>query len=179
LYFVTFEIGKAFLIISFARFILPSYFPFKLKITEEGRCMTKMIMMKIDLYWDDDDQTMLLCEFQAGWTWDDLMAVLRTVKRLSDERQQVFGALIDLRHGMTLPGGSILNAEGLKQFQQIMQLGADGKGPVAVIGAGTMIRMVMDAIRRVNPSALEDVVFTNTLEEARRLLYPRVQSAST
>jgi hypothetical protein len=134
--------------------------------------------MKIDLYWDNDEQTMLLCEFQAGWTWDDLMAVLRTVKTLSEEREQVFGALIDLRNGMTLPGGSILNAEGLKQFQQLMQLGANGKGPVAVIGAGAMIRMVVEAIRRVNTSVMEDVIFAQTLEEGRQQLYPRLGHAS-
>jgi hypothetical protein len=78
-----------------------------------------MTSMKIDLYWDNEEQTMMLCEFQAGWTWEDLMAVLNTVKRLSEEREQVFGALIDLTNGMTLPGGSIFNAEGLKNFQKI------------------------------------------------------------
>lgn len=134
--------------------------------------------MKIDLYWDNDDQTMLLCEFHAGWTWDDLMAVLRTVKRLSEERKEVFGALIDLRNGMTLPGGTIFNAEGMARFQQIMQLGSNGKGPVAVVGAGAMIRMVVDAIRRVNASVVEDVVFAQTLDEARESLYPRLMRAS-
>ena len=130
--------------------------------------------MKIDLYWDNEDQTMLLCEFQSGWTWDDLFAVLKTVKKLSEERQQVFGALIDLTKGMTLPGGSIFNAEALNNFQKILQLGGNGKGPVAVIGAGGMIRMVVDAIRRVNASVVDDVVFAATLDEGRALLYPRL-----
>jgi hypothetical protein len=130
--------------------------------------------MKIDLYWDNEDQTMLLCEFQSGWTWDDLFAVLKTVKKLSEERQQVFGALIDLTKGMTLPGGSIFNAEALNNFQKILQLGGNGKGPVAVIGAGSMVRMVVDAIRRVNASVVDDVVFAATLDEGRALLYPRL-----
>lgn len=132
--------------------------------------------MKIDLYWDNEDETMLLCEFQAGWTWDDLFAVLQTVKKLSEERQQVFGALIDLTQGMTLPGGSIFNAESLKNFQQVLQLGSNGKGPVAVIGAGSMIRMVVDAIRGVNASVVDGVVFAKTLDEGRALLYPRLGS---
>ncbi len=134
--------------------------------------------MKIDLYWDNEAETMLLCEFHAGWTWDELMAVLKTVKRLSEERKQVFGALVDLRQGMTLPGGSILNKESLQQFQQVMQLGSNGKGPVAIIGAGGMVRMVVDAIRSVNSSAVSDVLFVSTLEEGREQLYPRLKNVS-
>lgn len=133
--------------------------------------------MKIELYWDNEDQTMLLCEFHAGWTWDDLFAILKTVKKLSEERQQMFGALIDLTRGMTLPGGSIFNPESLQNFQKVLQLGGDGKGPVAIIGAGSMARMVVDTIRRMNAKVVEDVVFASTLDEGRKLLYPRLGQA--
>ncbi|MEO1290964.1 MAG: hypothetical protein AAFV93_24775, partial [Chloroflexota bacterium] len=75
--------------------------------------------MAIDLFWDNDEQTVLLAEFNGKWTWDELHKLLTTVKRLSDERGQVFGAILDLRNGMHLPGGNIFNKEGLEQFKKL------------------------------------------------------------
>lgn len=127
--------------------------------------------MSIELYWDDDEQTVMLCEFNGRWTWDELHAMLLKVKRVSQERQQVFGAILDVRNGMQIPGGNLLSRQTLDNFQKLMRLGSDGKGPVVVLGMGGMVKSVFDAIRRVDARSMQDVYFASDEDEARDKIY--------
>jgi hypothetical protein len=128
--------------------------------------------MPIDLYWDDDEQTVLLCEFNGTWTWDELQKVLKTIKRLSEESGRVFGALVDVSKGITVPGGSIFNREALSQFQKMRQLGADGRGPVVIVGMNSIIRSIFDTVKRLDKSAASDVHFAATLAAGQQIIYP-------
>lgn len=131
--------------------------------------------MGIELYWDDQDQTVMLAEFAGKWTWDELHDMLHTIKRLSTERGQLFGAIIDLRQGFQLPGGSVFNREGLSQFRRLLSLNdGGGKGPVAIVGMNGVIRSIFDAVNNIDRSLTNDVYFASSLEDARRTLYPQV-----
>jgi len=132
--------------------------------------------MAIDLFWDNDEQTVLLAEFNGKWTWDELHKLLTTVKRLSDERGQVFGAILDLRNGMHLPGGNIFNREGLDQFKKLVALGGDDeqKGPVVVLGMNSVVKMIFDAIANFDKSLVSEVNFAKTEDEARDIIYKAV-----
>jgi len=129
--------------------------------------------MSIDLYWDNDDQTVMLAEFGQQWTWDELYAVLKTIKRLSDERNQVFGAMVDVRNGFNIPG-NLLSRESLNQFKRISELGSGGKGPVVIVGVSPMIRRVFDAINMVDRNFSNDVHFAPDMNQAREMIYRRV-----
>lgn len=131
--------------------------------------------MGIELFWDDHEQTVMLCEFNGRWTWAELQTMLATVKQLSAERQQVFGAIIDVSQGLTLPGGSIFNREALTNFQQISQMGSGGKGPVAIVGMNSMIRTIFDTVKQVDRKSTSDVFFASNLDEARQQIYPLVK----
>lgn len=126
--------------------------------------------MGIDLYWENEEQSILLAEFSGKWTWDELHAVLYTIQKLSEERGHVLGAIIDVSKGLQLPGGSILNRESLERFKQFLDMGADGKGPVAVVGMNPMVKSVLDAISMVDKSVTSDVYFVKTIAEGERLL---------
>ena len=131
--------------------------------------------MAIDLYWDDDEQTVILCEFNGRWTWDELHAALGTIKQLSVERDQTFGAIIDVRNGMHLPGGSIFNRDALANFRKMLSLNDGGKkGPMVILGMSAMIRTVFDTIGRMDASLTQDVAFADRIEDARRIIYSQV-----
>jgi len=132
--------------------------------------------MAIDLFWDDSEQSVLLAEFNGKWSWDELHKTISTIKSLSKERGQVFGAIIDLRKGMHLPGGNIFNKEGLDQFKRLLSLGDDGdeQGPVVVLGMNGMVKMVFDAIKRVDKSIVETVAFAKDEADARTIIYRAV-----
>lgn len=135
--------------------------------------------MAIDLYWDDDAQTVILAEFQPGWTWDDLHRVLEAIKRMSADRERVFGAIIDVRKGLQIPGGSIFNQETLSQFKRITRLGSDGKGPAVIVGMNGVLQRVMDAIKMVDGRVMEDVYFAPDMAQARDVIYARMQNYAT
>jgi len=132
--------------------------------------------MGIELYWDDHEQTVMLAEFSGKWTWDDLYDMLHTIKQLSIQRGQIFGAIIDLRQGLQLPGGSVFNRDGLAQFRRLLSLnqGDNSKGPVAIVGMNGVVRSIFDAVNTFDRSLTNDVYFANSLDEARSKLYPQV-----
>ncbi|MEM9953216.1 MAG: hypothetical protein AAFV93_13645 [Chloroflexota bacterium] len=132
--------------------------------------------MAIELFWDDENQSVLLAEFNGKWTWDELHKLITKIKSLSDERGEIFGAILDLRNGMHLPGGNLFSRESLDQFKQLVSLGGedDKKGPVVVLGVNGVVKMIFDAIKNVDKSIIEDVAFAKTEDEARRLIYDAV-----
>ncbi|MGB7339642.1 MAG: hypothetical protein WBC91_12180 [Phototrophicaceae bacterium] len=132
--------------------------------------------MAIDLFWDDEKQSVLLAEFNGKWTWDELHKLISKIKQMSDEREMIFGAIIDLRNGMHLPGGNIFNRETLNQFKALLSLGGedDKKGPVVVLGVNTAIKMIFDAIKNLDKTIVEDVEFAATEDEARQFIYAAV-----
>lgn len=130
--------------------------------------------MAIDLYWDNEEQTILLAEIGKEWAWDELHAVLKTIKRLSDERQQTFGAIVDVRNGLHIPGGVLLSRESLMQFKRLMQIGEMGKGPAVFVGMGDLLQRVIDAIKLVDRQLVQDVYFSKDMDEARQVIYGRM-----
>ena len=136
--------------------------------------------MAIDLYWDDDEQSVFLVEFNGKWTWDELYKVIRKTRSLSRERGQIFGAILDLRKGMHLPGGNVFTKEGLEQFKRLLSLndGDDTQGPVAVIGVNGVVKMVFDAVKTVDKSLVENVYFAKDEADARDFIYKALANLS-
>jgi hypothetical protein len=130
--------------------------------------------MAIDLYWDDDEQTIMLCEFASGWTWDDLFEMLHTARRVTDERDYEVGAIIDLTHGSEIPGGSIFSASTRENARRVLRMGEDGRGPLVLVRAGSAIRTLLKAVAMLDKSALADVYFAGSLDEARTILQRRL-----
>lgn len=131
--------------------------------------------MAIDLFWDNENEDVLLAEFKGDWTWDELYRVLKTIKRLSDEKQRKLGAIVDVREGLKLPNGSVFNRKGLDNFRKILSIDTgQGKGPVVVLGMSPAIKNLLNAIRTFDRSQTNDVFFSDTMEEARKVIYAEV-----
>jgi len=130
--------------------------------------------MAIDLYWDDDEQTTMLCVFERGWTWDDLFEMLHTARRATDERDYEVGAIIDLTHGSEIPGGSIFSASTRENARRVLRMGEDGRGPLVLVRAGSTIKTLLKAVAMLDKSALEDVYFAASLDEGRAILQRRL-----
>ena len=129
--------------------------------------------MGIELFWDDDEQTVMLAEFSGDWSWEELQKTLSMIKRISQERGKRFGAILDLRRGLRLPNGNVFNKEGLEQFQKLLALndGGSEKGPMAILGMNKLLRMVFDAVANFDKGLTRDVFFADGEEEARRWIY--------
>jgi RNA-binding protein YhbY len=130
--------------------------------------------MSVDLYWDNDEQTIVLCEFSKGWTWEALFGALNKIKTITQNRDVLVGAIVDMSKGLGVPNGSLFSPETRDKAKQMLQMSADGKGPIAIVGANGVIQLVAKAFALVDKNALKDVYFVDTVDEARRVLAKRL-----
>ena len=133
--------------------------------------------MGIKLTWDNDEQTVLLCALDRDWTWDEMDATLREVKRITDSADREVAAIIDLSKGAHLPG-SIFSPNTINQAKKMLKMGeTEGKrAPVVVVGASSLIKTVYNTVRRLDSEGLSNVSFADTLDEARTALRHRQPS---
>jgi len=126
--------------------------------------------MAIELYWDNDAQTVMLCEFDRNWTWDEMYSTLNKIKNITDNAEQIIAAIIDLRKGVSLPGGSIFSPATFEHAKKMIKMGEGGSGPVVVVGASPLIRTVYTTFRSLDKNGLSNVNFSDSVGEARTLL---------
>jgi hypothetical protein len=130
--------------------------------------------MSVDLYWDNDEQTIVLCEFSKGWTWEALFGALNKIKSLTQDRTDTVGAIVDMSNGLGVPNGSLFSIETRDKAKQMLKMSADGKGPIAIVGANGAIKLVSKAFALVDKNALKDVYFVDSVDEARNILYKQL-----
>lgn len=134
--------------------------------------------MAIDLYWDDDDKRIILCVFKQGWTWEQLFDTLNQVKQVTSQRDDEVGAMIVLSKDALIPAGSILTSETRTKAKKLLQMSAEGKGPIAIVGMNAVIQAIIQGFRILDRHALDDVYFCDTADEARAKLHQRLKTPS-
>lgn len=132
--------------------------------------------MAIEIRWDNDAQTVIWCEFGREWTWDDMDATMLRVKGITDSAEREIAAIIDVRRGVNLPGGSLFTPAALNQAKKLLKLGEGGSGPVVVVGASPLIKSIYNTVRTLDKNGLSNVTFAESLDEARSLLQARNHS---
>lgn len=127
-------------------------------------------MSRIELFWDDDDQRIMLAQFNKGWTWAEMFDTLRKVKKVTEQRDELVGAIVQMQPGAGVPNGAIFSKETRDKARQMLQMGSEGKGPIAIVGMNGVVKAAAKAFTMLDSSALDDVYFVDTLAEARRAL---------
>lgn len=126
--------------------------------------------MGIELYWNNDEETVMLMEFNGAWTWEEMYAVLDKVKKVTDKSPIVLGAILDLTHGARFPGGSPFTSQTRDHGQRVLKMGEGGSGPIAVVGAGGFFRTVFKALLAMDPDRLSHIRFVDTMDEAEAFM---------
>lgn len=127
--------------------------------------------MGIELYWDNDAQTVMLCEVDRTWTWDEMDVLLDKVKKVTDRSDHTIGAILDLRQGVHFPGGTIFTPTALAHARKMLKMGeGQQQGPVVVVGASPVIKTIYKTLQKMDPRGLSLVSFATTLDEARATL---------
>lgn len=94
--------------------------------------------MAVDLYWDSPEQTTLICEIDAGWTWDELELALRTAAQLAEDGD--VGVIIAIGEQTGFPEGA-LAAGGLRRGRQMLRLMETIPGPRIIAGDGLIAQL--------------------------------------
>ncbi len=135
--------------------------------------------MPIELYWDNDEQTVMLCEIRDPWTWDDLFATLEKMKKVTDRASYTIGAILDVTGGVKLPGGSLFSPATRDNALKMIKMGEGGSGPVVVVGASPMIKAIHTAALTLDRHAASHFRFVKTMDEARNLMAQMLPSHQT
>lgn len=135
--------------------------------------------MGIELYWDNDEQTVLLCEVDGPWTWDELHAAADKIKRVSDKAAAEgidLTAILDVRRGLFIPGGTVFTPAGFENGMKLLRMaqGTGGTGKVVVVGAHPMLRRIHDWFAAIDQNTMANITFAATLDDARRMLNPQL-----
>jgi hypothetical protein len=124
--------------------------------------------MAINMTWENDEQTILLCTFDAQWAWDELYALVDEVKRITDNSPTTVAAILDISNGMTIPGGNFFSPTSLENAKRLMTLGEGGTGPLVIVGATGLIKMVYETFKGIDKrAAAANITFVDTLAQAR------------
>ncbi len=127
--------------------------------------------MGIQLFWDDEAQSVLLMEIQGAWTWQELTNAMQTIERISQERQQTFNAILDLSWGLKFPEGGIFSRNGLEQFRNLTQFDGKQRGKMVILGVNPFIQRIIETASQIDPNSTRNLFFANTLSEAQRIVY--------
>lgn len=125
--------------------------------------------MAIDLYWEDESLTTLLCIFDGRWTWDELRAVFKTIQHITADVPHEVSAIIDVRK-MQLNMGDIFNPQGLDFAREIVRMGQGGTGRIVVVGANKVLSSIFETLCAMDRKATAKVHFADTQHHAREKL---------
>jgi hypothetical protein len=132
-------------------------------------------MMGVELYWDNDKQTIMLLEFEGQWTWDQLFEKLRMAQKVGAQSPHEIGAIVNIRDGLGIPGGTLFKPANFENAKKMLTMGEEGTGPIVIAGANPMLRAAYDTMSRLNNRATANIHFTRTLDEARAYLSQRLE----
>ncbi|TVR21567.1 MAG: hypothetical protein EA396_07530 [Anaerolineaceae bacterium] len=132
----------------------------------------------IELYWDDDAQTIMLAYFRKGWTWAGMFDTLRDIQRVTGRRRELIGAIVQIEPGANVPNGNVFSRETREKARQMLQMGAAGKGPIAVVGMNAVVQVIAKGFTILDRRALDDVYFTDNIAEARRVIRERLDAVN-
>jgi hypothetical protein len=71
--------------------------------------------VSIGVVWDNDEKSIIRCDFNGKWRWDDLFAALDQIRGMSAAVPHTVDAIIDFTHASYIPTGSIFSFEGQHQ----------------------------------------------------------------
>ena len=111
--------------------------------------------MGIELYWDNDEQTVMLCEVDRSWTWDEMDAVLDKVKK-GHRPQRVYDNWRDPRSsaGSSLPRWLNLHADRARPRPKNAQNGRRGTSwdPLSSSAASPVIQTIYKTLQKSRPA---------------------------
>lgn len=118
--------------------------------------------MNIQLFWDDDDHTIIRSEYRPGWTWEEFHEASRQSLEMINEvrNEQTVHMIANFANGAFPPMGALAN---FKSAQQ--KLPKDTV--IVVIGGGMFINTLVSTYTRVYRPYSNNLFMVNSLEEAR------------
>jgi hypothetical protein len=129
--------------------------------------------MPVHMIWDDEKHTIVRCEGEGKWTWEEYHATLSEIVEAVKQVDHRVDLIITRQDGSSLPGGSPM-----PHFQRAMRIMPRNVGLVILLNTNTFARALVSMFSRIFASRQHaQLIMLGTLEEARA--YIAAQRAET
>lgn len=130
--------------------------------------------MGVDVFWDDDSQTIVRFVYEGKWNWEDFYAYIDKANAMMDTVTLPCVSIIDMRKSTYLPPNATVHIRNVIQ----KSMSHNNSGISVFLDAGMFLEMMIDVIRKVHPdiAANTDWLYTDTLEDARKIAREQVET---
>ncbi len=127
--------------------------------------------MAITVSWDDIFKTIIRCEFEPIWTWDDVFAVNRDIIDMLNTVDHPV-CMINVMQGQSFPkSGTLIYTKHLFVHKH-----PNYANHVVFVGRTALIKTFEQIIRKAYTQSMSNIksAYADSLDEARRLIPPDV-----
>lgn len=125
-------------------------------------------MSNIVLQWDDAEQSIILADFVAKWTWDDFHEALTRAYEMAASVPHRVDIIANSRVSVPMPSGSAFS-----HLSRVSKLQPENVKVIAIVTQNSFIRTVNEVLFRINRKAAESGAIARTVEEAREIIAAR------
>lgn len=130
-------------------------------------------MGSIEVFWDNDERTIIYMLFEGRWTWDDFYAADKQVIELEKDGADRVDVIVDLRQSAGLPPNTLLHVKNIadKQSEKI--------GLNVLVTPSPLIHSLYHVGARFYSRIGQYFCIADTPEDARRIIDETRQLASS
>ena len=121
--------------------------------------------MAIRVLWAKQDQTVIRCDVEGVWTWDEWYAAAQQVVALrsSVHEQVIVPLIVHVRRSRTYP------KNGMTHSKRALEM-LDERDLVVVVGGEPFVRFLLSTFRELFSKYGERLYMTDTLDQAYALI---------
>ncbi len=120
--------------------------------------------MPISVRWNEDDKRIVIQEFVGRWSLDEYYESAQIVVDEVKSQSHIVHVIGDLRKSSSVPPGLL----GASSFLE--RTTPANRGLIVVVGANTLLMMLIDIVRPVAPRFVNNLFFSSSLEGAFQII---------
>lgn len=126
--------------------------------------------MPITVCWDNVSKTIIRCEFDVVWTWNDVFAINRDIDGMMDTVDHPVHILIVMASQAFPKTGTLIYTKHL-----FIHTHRNYANHVVFVGGNVLIKTFEQIIRKAYAQSMSNIHshYADTLDDARRLLTPK------
>ncbi len=121
--------------------------------------------MPLHVFWDDIEKTIIRCESEGKWTWDEYHKALDQVREMLVEADYRVDLINVERPGATMPSGSPLT-----HFQRAAKIMPANLGINVVVVTSSLARIMASVLGKMPGNNMDKIVLVDSVEAAYTLI---------
>jgi hypothetical protein len=129
--------------------------------------------MSITVSWDNESKTIIRCEFDTVWTWNDVFAINREIDGMMTTVKHSVYIIVVMEDQIFPKSGTLIYTKHL-----FIHKHSNYAKHVVFVGGNILIKTFEQIIRKAYAQSMSGIHsdYVDSLDEARQLITPDVQA---